>query len=530
MRAAPTLAWLTLLLAAVTATGSAQHPADVAWRSGDIDTARRLYAERLAADSTDALALHRMALMLAWDGNYDGGLALFDRLLAQSPQNNEARADRARVLAWAGRLDESIAAYEAMLRRSPTDRLARLGLAQTRAWLDDLDSARAIYADLIDSNPRDIEALQGMARVTAWQGDLLAAEARWRAVEAMSTGDPTTLIGLSQTLRWQGRPAAALEALHRIPSDRRGTRDYTEERRWIGAAIGPWVRPAFTYEADSDDQRIATVVLRGAYPVVPRLQLGFDTYYRHAAWNEQFVPNRQAWGLVATGRYLAEPGWTVGLGVGASGSNGAAAETEPAVHASLASPTRHRVGGTLTFARSAFDATALMIDSGVTYTEGGVSLRAEPAARWLVEGGFSYADFRGSQANRRLAGYVAGTRRITPAWIAATRFRAFGFENDLQDGYFDPNLYVHAEAIARWRPLRGPWNVTGEVAPGLEQITKTWDPHATIRLSLQAAYDLSPGRQVGVAALYSNAGLQSFSTGGAGYRYFAITLSGSWAF
>lgn len=530
MRPARTLAWVTLLVTAVTVTGAAQQPADVAWRSGDIDTARRLYAERLAADSSDGVALHRMALMLAWDGRYDAGLALFDRLLALYPQNNEAAADRAKVLAWAGRLDESIAAYEAMLRRSPTDRLARLGLAQTRAWLDDLDSARAIYADLIASNPRDIEALQGMARVTAWQGDLLAAEQRWRAIEELNEGDPTTLIGLSQTLRWQGRPAAAREALDRIPPDKRGTRDYGEERRWIGAAIGPWVRPAFTYEADSDDQRIATVVLRGTYPLVPRLQLGFDTYFRHAAWNEQIVPDRQAWGLVATGRYLLEPGWTVGFGIGASGSDGAAATTEPAVHASLASPTRNRVGGSLTFAHSAFDATALMIDSGVTYTEGGVSLRAEPAPRWLVEGGFSYADFRGSQANRRIAGYVAGTRRLTPVWIAATRVRAFGFENDLQDGYFDPSLYLHAEAIARWRPLRGPWNVTGEAAPGLEQITTTWDPHATIRLSVQAAYDLSPGRQVGIAALYSNAGLQSFSTGGAGYRYFALTLSGGWAF
>ena len=108
--------------------------------------------------------------------------------------------------------------------------------------------------------------------------------------------------------------------------------------------------------------------------------------------------------------------------------------------------------------------------------------------------------------------------------------RTFGFEKNLQDGYFDPSFYLHAEAIARWRPLRGPWHVTGEAAPGLEQITSTWDPHATIRVALQAAYDLSTGRQIGISALYSNAGLQSFSTGGAGYRYVAVTLSGSWAF
>ena len=84
------------------ANAVAQSPADSAWLAGDTYTAGELYAAGLAADSTDELALHRVALMRAWDADYDESLDLFGRLLAVSPQNLEARVDRARVMAWGG--------------------------------------------------------------------------------------------------------------------------------------------------------------------------------------------------------------------------------------------------------------------------------------------------------------------------------------------------------------------------------------------------------------------------------------------
>ena len=66
--------------------------------------------------------------------------------------------------------------------------------------------------------------------------------------------------------------------------------------------------------------------------------------------------------------------------------------------------------------------------------------------------------------------------------------------------------------------------------PGLEQISSTWDPRATIRLVARAGYEVGPGRSLGLEAVYTNAGLQSFAAGGAGYRYFGITLSGGVTF
>jgi Flp pilus assembly protein TadD len=521
---------LVLFFGALTGDVAAQDPADAAWTRGDLAMARQLYAERLAADSSDIRALHRLGLMLAWDTHYDESLALFDHLLTISPENVEARIDRARVLAWAGRFGASIEAYETTLQRFPGHRQTLLGLAMALAWANRLDSAIAVYDHLLAADSADLEAWHGRARATAWRGDLVHAEHLWHEALARDEENADSWIGLSQTLRWQSRPDAARGALDHVPPGSRSTRSYVEEDQWIAAAIDPRLVPTIVFEFDSDDNTITTMTLRGSFPMLPRMQLGLETYLRFADWDVPWVEPRTAWGGIVTAQRLFEPGWTVGLGVGASGSDGTQASVEPALRLSVASPGRYPVGGTLTLNRSALDATALLIENGVTYADASLGIRAQPAPGWSLEAGGGFARFSGSESNRRVAGYLAATRRIAPSWSVATRLRVFGFQKDLQDGYFDPDFYLHGELIGRWQPLRGPWHVTVEAAPGIEQVGSAGTGHAAFRLVGQLAYDLAPGRQVGFAALYSNAGLQAFATGEEGYRYLALTLSGSWVF
>ncbi|MDH3455431.1 MAG: hypothetical protein OER90_01200 [Gemmatimonadota bacterium] len=523
-----------LLLAAGALAGpvSAQDPADEAWNRGDTDAARRLYAERLAADSSDIRALHRMALMFAWDNQFPPSLALFDRLLSISPENIDARVGRARVLAWAGRLAESIAAHEAALARHPGDRQVLLGLALVLAWDNQLDSAKSIYGHLVGADSADVQGWQGLARTVAWHGDLIDAERQWRDALLRDDGNPELLIGLSQTLRWQGRNDAAREVLERVPADARQSRGYLEEARSIAVGLDPRMTPRMILEIDSDDNTIATVVLRGDMPIAPRFRVGLDAYARHADWDAPLQESRRAWGAALTGQVLLEPGWTVRAGVGASGSNGIGASTEPTVQARIASPARYRFGGTATFQRSALDATALLIDSGVTYTEGGISFRAQPAYQLSLEAGGAVANFvQSDQSNRRLSGFLAATQRLSPSWAAAVRLRLFGFRiANALIGLFDPGFYNLNELIGRWRPVRGPYHVTLEVSPGLEKVGSDGSFHGTVRALVTGAYDIAPGRQIGITTLYSNAGLQSFSTGEEGYRYFSISLFGSWVF
>ena len=522
---------LLLLAVGLPGTAAAQDPADAAWNSGDLETARRLYAERVAADSSDVRALHRLALLFAWNRNFVFSLRLFDRLLAVTPDNVEAQVDRARVLSWAGRYGESVQAYEAALARSPHDRRAQTGIAQVLAWSGRLDSAAVMYRRLLEDDRNDLEARQGLARVTAWRGDLRSAEIEWQRALEVGGDEAATLIGMSQTLRWQGRPETAMRMLERVPAEQRTEREYLEERAWVEAALSAAVAPSVTYETDSDNNDIWTFAVRGTYPVAPRIRAGLDTYFRTATWDPVVTGARQSWGVAASGRYVLDPGWAFDAAVGLASSNGAAASVEPSVRLGVTSPSANPVAGSLSFHRSAFDATALLMERGVTYAELAAGVRARPAYRWEIDGAVSYASFSGSESNRRILGRVAGSRVITPAWTAVARIRTFGYQKDLNDGYFDPDFYFLGELLARWRPLRGPWwHITAELAPGLEQITSTWDPHATAFAHLEVARQIGPGRQIALGTIYTNAGLQSFATGGTGYRYFALSLSGSWAF
>ncbi len=527
------IASVAVVIALTCASGvAAQDPADAAWNRGDHDVARELYAARVAADSSDVRALHRLALLYAWDREFAPAVGLFDHLLTVSPENVEARVDRARVLSWAGRFDEAADGYVGVLNARPGERRARLGLAQVLAWSGQLDSARAVYDALLRDAPDDLEAQQGLARVTAWSGRLRAAEEQWHRTLELADDDSAALIGLSQTLRWQGRADAALAALDRVPLEERTRPEYVEERRWVEVALSAALSSALTFETDSDANDMLTVTLNGMHPVAPRLRVGVDAYFRAATgeWEQQVTETRQAWGLMATGRYVVEPGWGFVAGLGISNSSGADAPLRPAIRLSASSPAREPIGGSVMVRHSAFDYTALLMENGVTFSEAAVTGRARPAYRWHLDAGFSYARFNGSESNRRLAGHLAGTRTITPAWAAGARLRSFGFQKNLNDGYFDPSFYFLGELIGRWQPLRGPWHVTAEVAPGLEHIAGAGGMRATIRLVAQGAYDIAPGRQVRLGAVYTNAGLQSFTAGAGGYRYFAMTLSGSWSF
>jgi tetratricopeptide (TPR) repeat protein len=240
---------VAVLLLAVTATAAAaQDAADQAWRAGDIATARRLYAERLAADSTDDRALHRVALMEAWDGRYEQSLRLFGQLLALGP-NLEAEVDRARVvawrgqpaeaarmltellrrepgyipalesraefLAWAGEHGQAVTSYEALAEILPENRSVRNARARILALAARLDESIALYDSLVRSDPADRNARLGLGRILGWAGRLDSAGTVYAGLIARDSADAEAWAGLAQTQSWAGRLRRAEHTLER---------------------------------------------------------------------------------------------------------------------------------------------------------------------------------------------------------------------------------------------------------------------------------------------------------------------------
>jgi tetratricopeptide (TPR) repeat protein len=292
-----------LLAAAVAPAVYAQDDADRAWAAGDLARARSLYEARLAADSTDDRALHRVALMDAWDGRYDRSLRLFERLLALGP-NLEAEVDRARVVAWRGAPREAVTLLDSLLAREPgylpalearaeflawagepnaavesyarlaeilpDNRSVRSARARLLSWASRLEESIALYDSLVRTDPADRDARLGLARSLGWAGRTDSAAAVYQGMLRTDSSDVGAWAGLAQTRSWAGRlrQAEALwdRALHTDSTHVPSLVGLAQTLRWQGrdAAADEVLRRAEARDPTNQEARTQRRWLNGA--------------------------------------------------------------------------------------------------------------------------------------------------------------------------------------------------------------------------------------------------------------------------
>jgi len=220
--------------------------ANEAWNRGDTDTAAQLYEAILALDPSDSRALHRLALVHAWQDEHSEALALLDRLLELEPGNLEAEVDRARVFAWQGGLVEAIGTLDRILTAHPDytpaaearaqfqswageytaslsayDQLVAISrdpteimLAQARVlgWASRIEESQAVYDSLLALNPRNLEARLGEARLLTYSDKSDEAVSRYTAILADHQGNREARQGLARALTWGGNLPKGEEA------------------------------------------------------------------------------------------------------------------------------------------------------------------------------------------------------------------------------------------------------------------------------------------------------------------------------
>lgn len=482
-----------------------------------------------APDNLEAMRLR--AQIAGWAGELKEAIATYDRILELIPGDTDVSRNRARTLTWASRHDEALAIYERLLEETPDDRETLLGIAQLLAWSGRLDSAGSIYERMLVASPNDLAALRGRARVASWSGELGKGEDYWRAILDSSPEDVEALVGLSQTLRWQGRNGTALDVLKRAKQIDPTNAEVLSQERWTRASISPRVTGTVTYEGDSDGNRILTSSIRTAFSPVSRVDVTGNGYSRRAGFDSRFLPKRTSLGISGTVRTQFEPGWSVSITAGVSESNALGAEPIGTVQLAFNSPLRDRVAINAGFVRTAFDYTAPLMEQGVYFKEFRAGARLLLPRRTTLSTTLAHATFEGTSRNHRTQSLTSLTKRLTNPITVGANLRVFGFTEDLNDGYFDPNFYSLLEATGRWQQTYGQ-NLTlhAELAPGLQKIRTGGSFGATVRAVAGATFGVLPGRQLSIQGVYASTGIQSFSTSPGTYRYRAITLSGGWRF
>jgi tetratricopeptide (TPR) repeat protein len=251
----------------------------VAWQQGDLNTAIRLYYALLAANPEDCRALHRLALMRAWNDRHDEALELLDRLLVLQPENCDARLDRARILAWSGDLegaitevdgildqhptqvpalhargkfqawaglyDASLSTYDQLLAIDPDVERIRISRAQVLAWASRFEAAAAVYDTILIANPDNSEARLGRARICAYTGRLNSSVAAYRLILTDDPHNTEALAGLARTLSWKGHLVESEASWRRALAIEGGNPTFvaglSQNLRWQG-------RPAAAHE------------------------------------------------------------------------------------------------------------------------------------------------------------------------------------------------------------------------------------------------------------------------------------------
>lgn len=227
----------------------------------------------LAMASLSHASDREAARTLVEQKNYPAALVIFERLVAQHPDDADLLTETARVYAWADQHPAAIRHYQALIQRFPERRPATaLPLAWQLVWngqpdlalpyfdeaatqaaqrrealhgraeslvaLNRLREAEATYLELAQA-PDDLKAHKAAARVALWREDIGTAINRYTILAQQYPNDREVRLGLARALNEQGaHQAAARQYAEAIANDAPLARDTRVERartlRWSG--------------------------------------------------------------------------------------------------------------------------------------------------------------------------------------------------------------------------------------------------------------------------------------------------------
>lgn len=536
--------------------------ADSAWKAESYVLAASLYSAAVARDSSNSLAVFRLATLRSWDNDlqdgihlyrryvalepgdvdgrlslaraiawsaqYQSAIAIYDSVLAGNPSNRDALLGRAQTLAWSGRLDDALSTYKAWVAAHPTDREASLDYARALSWNGDLGKAEKMYTDLARTG--DANAQKGLARVIAWRGDLERSERAWQQVLDIRPNDAEALTGLAQTLRWQGRQSDAESRLQQALQTNPAYSDARALLPWVQADLRPSVVVTGLGTNDSDENRATNLMVDYANPA--RWNTTFGGRYTERRANFVAIDSKVE-GVNLFGAWQ-QASWQIRVDGGASRHSSSVGESavksqtlaNGGLHASGMLGRILRIG--FGASRSPFDETALLIANGVISSEYAGDAELMLPARFSLAGGASYARLTGGTRDNNRNAFSSTLRwKYNRNWSLAVGGREFGYDTTSTDGYFAPRRYALAEASTRGH-IGGElgWNGDADVGLGRQSIDffgSTSEARLAERAALSLGYRFDPRQEMTLSGGYANVAAPG-QRGGSEYRMYSLSL------
>ncbi|HEY3176611.1 MAG TPA: tetratricopeptide repeat protein [Candidatus Polarisedimenticolia bacterium] len=453
------------------------------WR-GEYNEAIALYGRALALEPTSVETRLGLATSLAWSEDYPKALALYEGLLKERPGDESILFDKAQAEAWSGDLRGAGRTLTELLGRNPRHLKGRVLMGQVRQWSGDPVAAEKLFRAVLAEAPGNAAAEAGLCDALNTQGRHDEALGHCDKALALEPKNRTALAGRASALQSQGRTPEALDAIRQTLELYPDARDARRLGREIGGPLRPTLQLFGTTVQDTDDNDLST--WGGTYTYFLKGKGYVGVTFTHAQTDFSIDDPNDAPGPLASlppatpvARYdtlRLTGGWHVSPHLSFYAEGGAERTRFPLdIFGAVGAETRSHVAGSVTFEVNAGDwftlvgsgsqerlvgtTQAFMNDVGIRAATLTTTFRPHPSLRlrltgqrarftdddeFDVDSGLIVQSEDGRENHRGLiaagASWHVPMRR--PSLFLNYAYRRMHYEQDLDQGYFDPKKYV----------------------------------------------------------------------------------------
>lgn len=433
----------------------------ISW-SGEYQEAIELYVQAVEQEPSDDEALLGLARTYSWAGEYNRSLKIYERYLERHPDHEEIRLERAKVKSWSGAHAETIDYYDAHLARNPDDQVVRLELAKVLSWDGKLNRSIDEYRKILDAEPDNLEARVGLARTLSWSGDLSDADHRYDAILSSHPEHVGARLGKAQLALWRGETRRGHALLDALDTDQPGNAEVARYRSELQKYQKPVIESTHDRVGDTDGNDYRVTRVAATWHLTP-----FTTLTGLARRAETHLGGKEASVNFVGLRFGASLPLGVELRI-----TGGVDFINPSVFAQRrgANGERHSrvVGSVAAFGPIAgtwrwnaavdhrtFDALREVVDQDISFesVNGGAN---GLIGKFKVGVAGGYADFSDDNSRIHFTSYflypwdLTGDVHIELGY----RFRFMDFDQNLANGYFDPqSFYSHLILFTARGPL-----------------------------------------------------------------------------
>ena len=362
------------------------------------------YVKALSLDAAAFTVEERlsMAVVISWADRLEEASRILREILAEDPQNDEARAQLAKVLSWSDKLNEAQAEADLVLKRNPEDPDALLVKANVLRWRGEAAASIPFYERVL-AEGENFDARVGLAYAYLDAGKKDKAQEIGKTLVPTTAAQQKELVKFSDTLS-----AASMSHISLQESYYRDSDSNTVKRSLLsyGFWAGNWETELAFRLTDAED------------PV------------RHE-WAEDI------W--VTTHRHMDNLGTAVGAGI--SSTAGGTRNDFIGLATAEMNMGWWTVGASV--AREVLTDTAQLVQNWIKHTTETISFAETASSRLTFSESYAQSSYSDSNDAEDLRAGVRYMIPLAPVKMAVGyRFRYWNFRRQSGSGYFDPEDFI----------------------------------------------------------------------------------------